>query len=168
MNRLALEELSLAPGDRFLEVGFGGGALLRAARARGAKVCGADVSEAMVRRARGLDVRLAGAEALPFADRQFTKAASLNSLYFWPDPERALAEIARVLRPGGQLLIGFEPAAELRKYSGHVHGFRLFEVDEVRALMDGAGFGNIAEHWGRGRKPDLFCCLSGRLNGANG
>jgi hypothetical protein len=73
-----------------------------------------------------------------------------------------------VLRPGGRLLLGFEPASELRKYSGHVYGFRLFEVAEVRALMEAAGFGAITERWGRGRKPDLFCCLSGTLKDANG
>ena len=168
MNALALEELALAPGERFLEIGFGGGALLRAARKGGADVSGVDVSEAMVARAKPLDVHLASAEVLPFPVGHFAKAASLNSLYFWPEPERALGEIARVLRPGARLLVGFEPAAELRKYRGHVHGFRLFEVAEVRALMEGAGFSTIAERWGRGRKPDLFCCLSGTLNGANG
>jgi SAM-dependent methyltransferase len=168
MNAVALDELALVPGERFLEIGFGGGALLRAAESIGVKVSGVDLSEAMVRRAKSLDVHVASAEALPFENGYFDKAASLNSLYFWPDPERALAEIARVLRPGGRLLLGFEPAAELRKYKGHVHGFRLFDVAEVRALMEGAGFGNLAVRWGRGRKPDLFCCLSGTLNGANG
>jgi ubiquinone/menaquinone biosynthesis C-methylase UbiE len=168
MNGVTLEELALVPGERFLEIGFGGAALLRAAKAAGAEVSGADVSEAMVSRARGLDVHLASAEALPLEDARFDKAASLNSLYFWPDPERAMAEIARVLRPGGRLLLGFEPPAELRKYRGHIHGFRLFEVAEVRALMEAAGFGGIVERWGRGRKPDLFCCLSGTRNGANG
>jgi hypothetical protein len=32
---------------------------------------------------------------------------------------------------------------------------------EVRALMEEAGFGRIDEHWGSGRKPARFCCLSG-------
>ncbi|HEX8579678.1 MAG TPA: class I SAM-dependent methyltransferase [Allosphingosinicella sp.] len=168
MNALALHALALEPGERFLEVGFGGGALLRSARAAGAEVSGVDMSQAMVERARGLDVHLASAQALPFADGAFDKVASLNSLYFWPDPHAAFAEIARVIRPGGRLVIGFEPAAQLRKYPGHVHGFRLFEVAEVRALMEQAGFGENSEGWGKGRKPDLFCCLSGTRIGANG
>jgi ubiquinone/menaquinone biosynthesis C-methylase UbiE len=160
--------LALRPSERFLEVGFGGGALLRAARAEGAEVSGVDVSEAMVRRARGLDVRLASAGALPFPNGGFDKAASLHSLYFWPDPETALRELARVLRPGGRLVLGFEPAAKMRSWPGHRHGFRLFEVEEVRACMEGAGFGGLEERWGRGRKPAHFCCLSAARIGANG
>jgi SAM-dependent methyltransferase len=168
MNALALDALALQPGERFLEIGFGGGALLRSAREAGAAVSGVDVSKAMVERARGFDVHLASAEALPFVDGAFDKVASLNSLYFWADPKAPLAELARVVRPGGRLLIGFEPAAELRRYPGHVYGFRLFEVAEVRALMEGAGFAETSERWGKGRKPDLFCCLSGTRIGANG
>ncbi|HEY0085050.1 MAG TPA: class I SAM-dependent methyltransferase [Allosphingosinicella sp.] len=168
MNRLALERLDLQRGERFLEVGFGGGALLRAARKQGAIVSGVDVSEAMVKRAHGLDVHLASAGALPFGAAEFHKAASLNSLYFWPDPRASLAELARVVKPGGKLLLAFEPPEELRKWPGHRHGLCLFEVEEVRALMQAVGFGAIEETWGTGRKPDRFCCLSGTRIGANG
>jgi hypothetical protein len=44
----------------------------------------------------------------------------------------------------------------------------MFEIDEVRALMESAGFGDVRTRWGEGRKPDLFCCLSGERRGANG
>jgi len=168
MNRLALERLDLGPGETVLEVGFGGGALLRRLRRRGARVSGVDVSPEMVARARGFDVRLATAERLPFPSATFDKAVSVNSLYFWPDPAAALAELARVLRPGGRLVLCFEPPEELRKWRGHVHGFRLMEVAQVRALIEGAGFGGVEEAWGRGLKPDRFCCLSATRLGANG
>jgi SAM-dependent methyltransferase len=168
MNRTALELVAPAPGERVLEIGFGGGALLRMMQTRGAEVAGVDLSEAMVRRLRGFDVHVASAERLPFAVGAFDAAVSLNSLYFWPEPEAAFEEIVRVLRPGGRMVIGFEPPEELRKWPGHRHGFRLFEVAEVKALMEGAGFTGIAEQWGRGRKPDRFCCLSATRIGANG
>jgi SAM-dependent methyltransferase len=168
MNRLAITLVAPAPGERVLEIGFGGGGLLRMMRMAGAQVAGVDVSEAMVRRLRGFDVHVASAERLPFGEARFDSAVSLNSLYFWPDPHGAFAEIARVVRPGGVLVIGFEPPEELRKWPGHRHGFRLFDVAEVKALMEEAGFGKIEESWGTGHKPDRFCCLSATRIGANG
>jgi len=131
-------------------------------------VTGVSLSPAMVARGSGLDVHPAPAEALPFEEGRFDKAVSVNSLYFWPDPAAAFAELGRVLGPGGKLVLCFEPPEELRKWRGHVHGFRLHEVAEVQALMEGAGFGAIEEAWGAGRKPDRFCCLSGTRLGANG
>jgi SAM-dependent methyltransferase len=115
-----------------------------------------------------VELHQASVQRLPLAEASVDKAVSLNSLYFWSDPPAAFRELARVVRPGGLLLIGFEPPEELRKWPGHLHGFRLFEVAEVRALMAAAGFGAIEEAWGTGRKPDRFCCLSGRRIGANG
>jgi ubiquinone/menaquinone biosynthesis C-methylase UbiE len=46
---------------------------------------------------------------LPFADQQFDKLISIHTLYFWPHPDRAIAEIFRVLKPGGTLALTFSP-----------------------------------------------------------
>ncbi|MEA3016023.1 MAG: hypothetical protein QOI38_745 [Sphingomonadales bacterium] len=171
MTGLALEMLAPEPGERILDVGFGGGGLIAALIRAGAVPVGVDVSEAMVKRARrrfpGMEFHCAPAERLPLADGEVLKAVSLNSLYFWSDAAAAFAGLARVIVPGGRLVIGFEPPEELRKWPGHRHGFRLYEVEEVRGMMERAGFEKIEEKWGRGRKPDLFCCLSGTRIGAN-
>jgi SAM-dependent methyltransferase len=93
---------------------------------------------------------------------------SVASLYFWPDPAAAFTELARVIRPGGSLVLVFEPADELRKWPGHRHGFRLFEREQVEALVEDAGFQVRTVETGHGRKPDLFIGLSAERRDANG
>ena len=169
MNRLVLARLDVKPDDDVLEVGFGGGGLLASLRAR--SVTGVDFSEAAVKRARrrfGSRVAIvqASVEAMPLADRSFDKAVSVNNIYFWPDSAAGMAELARVLRPGGVLAIAFEPPEELRKWPGARFGFRFFDEREVRALLAGTGFGRIEAAWGEGRKPDRFLCLTAVREGA--
>lgn len=98
-------------GKRVLEIGVGMGAdFLRWARA-GAVATGVDLTERAVELTRdrlakeGLeaDVRVADAEALPFADGQFDIVYSWGVLHHTPDPGRAILEAQRVLSPGGSL-----------------------------------------------------------------
>lgn len=170
-NRLALAEIRIGPEDDVLEIGFGGGALLGLLMnvTRGT-IIGVDMSLAMVKGARkrfsdapSLHLHCASVDKLPLGDASVDKAVSVASLYFWPDPAAALAELARVLRPGGTLSILFEPPAELAKWPGSRFGFRAYDAAELEALMAHAGFGAFRLAEGRGRKPDRFLCLTGTL-----
>ncbi len=105
------------PGARLLEVGCGPGHLsVRLARDRGFEVTGLDLDPSMVERARanaaceggaadGLRFEVGDVAALPFADQSFDVVVSTMSMHHWDDPQAGLAEIARVLRPGGRALI---------------------------------------------------------------
>ena len=107
-----LDDLEVEFVDRFgrgrdvLEVGCGTGLLLRrfATFARSAK--GVDLSPGMLEkaRARGLDVAEASATSLPFPDASFDVACSFKVLAHVRDIHRALAEMTRVVRPGGHVL----------------------------------------------------------------
>jgi SAM-dependent methyltransferase len=92
---------------RILEVGCGWGELAEwLARETGAEVVATDLSPRMIElaRARGVDAKLADVQSLPFADGEFDVAVAAWMLYHVPGLERAIAELARVLRPGGRLI----------------------------------------------------------------
>jgi SAM-dependent methyltransferase len=98
--------VAVAP-RRVLEVGCGWGELAEwLARETGAEVVATDLSPRMVElaRARGVDAQLADVQELPFADGEFDVALAAWMLYHVPDLDRAISELARVLRPGGRLI----------------------------------------------------------------
>jgi ubiquinone/menaquinone biosynthesis C-methylase UbiE len=112
-----LDALALGPQDRLLDVGCGGGLLLRDALATGAAAAGLDHSEEMVQlageRAPGAAVVRGEAEALPFADAAFTAVAMSVVFFLLPRPVDALRECRRVLAPGGRLAV-YTTGPELR------------------------------------------------------
>jgi ubiquinone/menaquinone biosynthesis C-methylase UbiE len=87
-----------------LDVGCGAGGYTRALRADGHTVIAVDLSEGMAAAA-GAPAAVADATSLPFRDRAVGAATALHMLYHVPDPPAALAEIRRVLRPGGIVVI---------------------------------------------------------------
>jgi ubiquinone/menaquinone biosynthesis C-methylase UbiE len=101
---------------RVLDVGCGTGnllGLLAESAARVESYAGIDPAPPMLRIAREKpraspvrgSVLAATAEALPFADGAFDLAVSASTLHDWSDPHAGLAEIRRILRPGGELLL---------------------------------------------------------------
>jgi len=100
-------------GSQVLDIPCGGGLAFRGL-AGGASVryVAADISPFMLDRARaeatrrglaGIEYVPANIEKLPFADATFDLCLSYNGLHCFPEPEHAVAEMARVLRPGGEL-----------------------------------------------------------------
>ena len=114
-RRIAADLAEAAPaGSSVLDIGTGPGVLLdELHRLRpDLRLTGVDLSEDMVEiaernlaRIEGAEVRTADVAALPFEADRFDLVASSFSAHHWEDPESGAAEIARVLRPGGRLLI---------------------------------------------------------------
>jgi ubiquinone/menaquinone biosynthesis C-methylase UbiE len=109
----ALRALDLTATDRLLDVGCGTGAAVRSAAPLVERAVGVDLSEGMISRARELAADLPNAEfhegdseRLPFADGTFTAVLCTTSFHHYPEPRRAVAEMARVLAPDGRVVIG--------------------------------------------------------------
>ena len=133
--------VELAP-RRVLEVGGGPGELSeRMQRELHVDLRFVDVSPRMVElaRARGVEAQVGDVQELPFADDSFDTVVAAWMLYHLPDLERGLAEIARVLEPGGRLVAvtnSIDHLRELRKLLLHSVGFeRAFSRENGEAHL---------------------------------
>lgn len=103
-------------GGDVLECGVGTGLLLQRIAAFSRRASGIDLSPKMLERAleRGLDVREASVTHIPFPDASFDVTCSFKVLAHVPDIGRALAEMARVTRPGGVVIAEFYNPVSVR------------------------------------------------------
>ena len=124
----------------------------------GASVCGytgVDVSREMLRAARPrlaaasipAALEAADAAALPFPDARFDTVVSASALHDFPEPERALGEVRRVLRPGGRLLLldwsRARPTMRALNLYLRLSGDsfrRMYALPEAEAMLAAAGF----------------------------
>lgn len=154
----AIELMRVPPDARVLDVGCGSGWATRllAEYAVNGRVTGIDISDEMIRIARGssrsfpnVDFEIASAERLPFNDNEFTHAFSMESLYYYANIAAALKEIRRVLQPVGL----FVTVLDLYKENKPSHQWvdqlkvpvQLLSVSDYRSLFTAAGFTNIRD-----------------------
>ena len=148
-TRRALEMAGIAAGDRLLDVASGSGAsALLAAGELGASVVGVEYGADAVREAReaaaaaGLGARVGfvqgDAEALPFAAGSFDAVLCECSLCTFGDKQRAVAEIGRVLRPGGRLALS-DAIAEQERLPAELRG-SLATIACVGSALSAGGY----------------------------
>jgi ubiquinone/menaquinone biosynthesis C-methylase UbiE len=152
INLNTIEALHPEPNDTILEIGMGNGFFVKAilAAADSVKYTGCDFSEAMVEEARKRNAQFvqsgqatfhtASADKLPFADETFDKIFTINTIYFWDDQPAVFAELRRVLKPKGQLLIAVRPKSVMQHYSFVKYGFNMFTKEELAQLVSAHHF----------------------------
>ena len=164
-GRRLLELLRPSPGSKLLDVGTGTGAVALQARAwvgAEGQVIGSDIATTMVKLAKqsaavqglaGITFRQMDGEQLDFPDASFDTVTCAFSLFQFPDMSQALAEMWRVLKPGGRLGLSnwgpgyFSPVAALQRDLFREFGLRsllanpiAFRPDALQMLLQKAAF----------------------------
>lgn len=149
-------ELALRADDDLLDVGCGSARLLAEHAASVRFVAGLDASAIQVRMARQrladridagtAEIVLGDAMALPWKDGRFSVISCLNCLKFVPDPQGALREMSRVLRPGGRAVLTFDEDIGDPRRSGVIDAFGQWQwsAGAARRMMEEAGFSGVS------------------------
>ncbi len=170
LNSFANELMSVKPNDRILEIGFGTGKLIHtmAKQLDGGLIQGVDFSSTMVSIAQkrnqkfitsGLvNLHEGNFEEISYEAYDFTKACSVNTLYFWPKPEHTAKKIVNILKPGGKFVLAFEDIKQLEHRNISDDIFRLYARDDVKNLLQDAGFSGDVRIESRKRGKLRFHC----------
>lgn len=152
-----LEELQSESFEDVLDVGCGTGAVLELLHGEypEKRLTGLDLTPRMIEMARAKQLEnvrfiVGDAEALPFESRSFDVVLCSNSFHHYPHPEKFFSEAARVLRPGGRLILRDYTSNDfvvwlmnnlelpLARLLGH-GDVRILKLSELRALVEESG-----------------------------
>lgn len=152
MTSAAIDALNLQNDAVILEIGHGNGAhieyLLK--QANDIRYFGGDISETMIAAAKrinstfietgNVDFQLTDGHTLSYADSFFDGIFTVNTIYFWQNPNAYLLEIKRVLKPGGKLVLCFADKTFMEKLPFTPYGFTLYGLEKVQQLLAESGF----------------------------
>ena len=160
LTRWGLTKVEIRENATVLDIGCGGGRALErlASLASLGKVVGIDYSEDSVAVARKRNQRLiatgrvevlhGSVSSMPFQDATFDCVSAVETYYFWPDIAADLAEVRRVMKPSGQMVIiaGMYRGSRFDKRNMRLiraGGMRCFSVQEFEETLQDAGFSAV-------------------------
>jgi ubiquinone/menaquinone biosynthesis C-methylase UbiE len=170
LNGFVNELMSVQIDDRIIEIGFGTGKLIykMAQKIETGLIEGVDFSNTMVSIAQKrnkkniangkVTIIEGNFDEIPYEKDKFTKACSINTLYFWPKPEHTAKKIVDMLKPEGKLILGFEDVEQLKRRRLNKNVFHLYTKDEVQNLLINAGFSNTVSILSREKGKSVFHC----------
>jgi SAM-dependent methyltransferase len=158
---VAFDAVAEAAPERVLEVGGGPGELAARIGELGCEVVMLDISPRMVElaRARGVDAEVGDAQSLSYPDATFDCVVAAWMLFHLPDIDAEVAELARVLKPGGRLVAAtnsIDHMKELREIAGPASWARVFTRENGAEIIrrhfervdrrDADGWATIEDH----------------------
>lgn len=168
--RLNYEEISKMPGDNILEIGFGSGFFMKELFAMGnEKIIGLDYSETMLEEARKInnefiqkgrmELHLGPAHRMPFEDNSIDKVVTINTIYFWEEPEIILREIKRVLKHERHIAIGIRNEETIKHLDFTRHNFEFYSISKVEKLLVKNGFKIVSSKTIQDNEYDANCII---------
>ena len=133
--------------ERVLDIGCGTGKLVfdMASQIGDGYIEGVDFSSTMVSIARRKNrqhikngkVKISEDDfsKLPYMENSFDKVCSVNTIYFWQNPEYVARKTARILKPGGILVVAFEDIKQLEQRNLNKDIFHFYIADDVKNLL---------------------------------
>ena len=171
LNNFVSELMSVKTDERIIEIGSGTGKLIyqMAQNIDNGLIEGIDFSKVMVSIARKrnkknitngkVKILEGNFDEMPFEKESFTKACSINTLYFWPEPAQTAKKIAKILKPDGKLILAFEDIEQLKQRKLNQEVFHLYSKDEVQKLLINAGFSKDVSIVTRKKGKSIFHCV---------
>ncbi len=171
LNNFVNDLMSVQADDRILEIGSGTGKLINkmALKIDNGLIGGIDFSSEMVSIARKrnknniakgtVKIVEGNFDEISYEKDSFTKACSVNTLYFWPSPARTTKKLAEILKPGGKLILAFEDIEQLKRRNLNQDVFNLYSTDEVQDLLINAGFSHNVNTVSRKKGSLRFHCV---------
>lgn len=152
INLYTLDFLNLQQQNKILEIGMGNGHFVKNIFEIECSLeyMGCDYSEEMIREATQTNTQLiqqgkasfhyTNGYNLPFENSNFDTVFTINTLYFWDDIQHLFAELRRVLKPKGELVIAIRPKRIMQNYPFVKHGFTMYDQKELEAVVGKNGF----------------------------
>jgi SAM-dependent methyltransferase len=144
MTLNTIEFLDLENENSILELGHGNCGHLDKllSMAEEIKYFGLEISEAMLNEAKKYnsdkqaEFKLYGGEIIPYSNKSFDKILSVNTVYFWENPERLIDEIERTLKPSGICVLTYANKNFMKNLPFVGQKFKLFDQNEIKKLTE--------------------------------
>ena len=165
----ATKLLHLLPNDELLEIGFGNGAFIEdmVHKITPGNYAGIDISKTMIKKARRKNKSLirvgkvklfkSDANNLAFDNASFDKVLTVNTIYFWDEPEGVMIEIKRVLKPGGKFVVALNTKDAMEGSEYVKERFKLYNIKKVERLFRNSGFISVRSTYKKLKVEDVLC-----------